>query len=229
MRQDFPGFRLIADHADHGALVRQAMFLLGQRRDLRDQLRIDPEPRKKPGDHWNVFNFRGSRGGFTESPQLLLWVGHEEVCARAILPYKARKLWTRLRKFEGLDRLMQQVLQDMGPAIVDCVGMKPDLVLKQRHWRPRGRPPFQDAHLEVDLRTLRGDPALGVKQQSEWMDAVKHVIRNKNGDCNFEFQVGAAFRYEHCPAISEPDALDHIAAAWIGCRSFIEWLRRHQG
>ncbi|MXW17177.1 MAG: hypothetical protein F4139_10930 [Gemmatimonadetes bacterium] len=117
---------------------------------------------------------------------------------------------------------MSQVLREMAPTMAVCSGMEPRLVLKQRHWVTRSGPHSQDAYLEVDLRTLRGDADSGVKKQREWMEAVQHVVTNK--ESNLELQVGATFPYDHCAAIVMPDALDHVAAAWIGCRPFIKWL-----
>lgn len=218
--EEFPGFSPVADHQ---AQVDHAMVLLGRRPDLRRRLRIEPEPaRKRRTGGWSVFGFRGSSGSFNESPHLLLWAGDQEVCARVILPNQVRGgLWTKLRSWE-LTHLMPRVLRDMELAMANCPGLEPGLILQQRHWRTRRGPCFRDAFLEVDLRTLRGDPDSGVKKQPEWLDVAQHVIRRK--DSNLELQVGATFRYNHCSAIQAPDALDHVAAAWISCRSFITWL-----
>lgn len=216
----FPGFSPAADHQEQ---VDRAMVLLGCRPDLGDRLRINPDPaRKLRTGGWSVFGFHGSVGGFNESPHLLLYVGDTDVCARVILPNKARGgLWTKLRS-RSLAHLMSQVSREMAPAMASCPGMVPGLILKQRHWRTRSGPSFQDAYLEVDLRTLRGDSDSGVKKQREWIEAAQHVVANKAS--NLELQVGATFPYDHCPAIRTPDALDHVASAWIGCRPFVEWL-----
>ena len=218
--EEFPGFSPVADHQEQ---VDRAMALLGGRRDLQGRLRIKPDPaRKRQTDGWSVFGFRGSGGGFNESPHLLLHVGDKDVGARVILPNKARGgLWTKLRS-RSLAHLMSQVTREMAPAMANCLGMEPRLILKQRHWRTRNGPSFQDAYLDVDLRTLRGDPDSGVKKQREWMEAAQHVVANKGS--NLELQVGATFPYNHCPAIQTPNALDHVASAWIGCRSFVKWL-----
>ena len=98
--EGFPGFSPTADLADRQEQVNRAMVLLGHRSDLRDQLRINPEPAKKrPKDGWDVFTFLGSSGEFTASPQLLLWLGYREVSAKVILPNAApAKLWSRLGK-----------------------------------------------------------------------------------------------------------------------------------
>lgn len=166
--------------------------------------------------------FHGSGGGFNESPHLLLHVADNDVCARVILPNKVRGgLWTRLRSAR-LAHLVSPVLGEMAPAMANCPGMEPRLILKQRHWLTRRGPRFRDAYLDFDLRTLRGHPDSGVKRQPEWMDAVQHVVANKAS--NLELQVGATFPYDHCPAIRTPHALDHVAAAWIACPPFIRWL-----
>lgn len=218
--EEFSGFSPATGHQEQ---VDRAMALLGRRPDLEDGLRIKPDPaRKLRKGGWSVFGFRGSRGGFNESPHLLLHVADTDVCARVILPNKARGgLWTKLRS-QGLAHLMSQVSREMAPAMASCPGMEPRLILKQRHWRTRSGPSFQDAYLDVDLRTIRGDPASGVKKQSEWMEAAQQVVANK--DSNLELQVGATFPYDRCPAIQTPDALDHVASAWIGCHPFIRWL-----
>ena len=218
--EEFQGFSPAADPQEQ---VERAMVLLGRRPDLKGRLRVSPNPaRKLRTGGWSVFGFRGSEGGFNESPHLLLHVGDKDVCARVILPNKARGgLWTKLRS-RSLAGMMSQVSLEMAPAMATCPGMVPGLILKQRHWRSRRGPRFRDAYLEVDLRTLRGDSGSGVKKQRGWIDAAQHVIANKAS--NLELQVGATFPYDHCPAIQGPDALDHVAAAWIGCRPFIRWL-----
>ena len=90
--EEFPGFRPAADPQEQ---VDRAMALLGRRPDLAGRLRIKPDPaRKLRTGGWSVFGFRGSRGGFNESPHLLLHVADKDVCARVILPNKARGgLW----------------------------------------------------------------------------------------------------------------------------------------
>lgn len=218
--KEFPGFSPAADPKEQ---VERAMALLGRRPDLASRLRIRPDPaRKRSTGGWSVFAFRGSVGGFNESPHLLLHVADNAVSARVILPNKARGgLWTRLRSAR-LAHLMSPVLRDMAPAMAKCPGMEPRLILKQRHWRTRSGPRFQDAYLDFDLRTVQGHPESGVKRQPEWMDAAQHVVANKAS--NLELQVGATFPYSRCPAIRMPNALDHVAAAWIGCRPFIRWL-----
>ncbi|MDE0132315.1 MAG: hypothetical protein OXQ32_08675 [bacterium] len=219
--EDFPGFDPAVDPQEQ---VDRAIALLGRRPDLQGRLRINPDPaRKRQAGGWSVFGFRGSAGEFNESPHLLLHVADNAVCARVILPNKARGgLWTRLRRAR-LAHLMSPVLREMTPAMANCPGMEPRLILKQRHWRTRSGPSFQDAYLDFDLRTLRGHPDSGVKRQPEWVEAAQHVVANKAS--NLELQVGATFPYDHCPAIRTVDALDHVASAWIGCRPFIEWLR----
>ena len=217
---EFPGF---SPTADPEAQVARAMALLGQRSDLQSRLRIRPDPaRMRTTDGWSVFGFRGAEGAFNESPHLLLHVGVWDACARVILPNKAKGgLWTRLRSCTLAD-LMLQVLRGMAPAMKDCPGMEPRLILKQRHWLTRSGPSIRDGCLDFDLRTLRGDPDSGVKRQPEWMEAVQDIVEHKKS--NLELQVGATFPYDRCPAILTPHALDHVAAGWIGCRYFVDWL-----
>lgn len=90
---------------------------------------------------------------------------------------------------------MAEVLMKMRPGMSNCPGMEPRMRFRQRHFRPqlgvKGRAAFHDAYLDVDLRTLGGDPDEGVKAQPEWMDAAFRVLTNKN--LSLELQIGAVF------------------------------------
>ena len=93
--KQFPGFNPAADPQEQ---LDHAIALLGRRPDLQGRLRINPDPaRKRQTGAWSVFGFRGSVGGFNESPHLLLHVADNDVCARVILPNKARGVETRTR------------------------------------------------------------------------------------------------------------------------------------
>ena len=231
----FPGFTPTNDHNHCHQLLDEAMRELGRRRDLLARLRIEAEPARKvrgPATssrnvftYWSVFGFRGRSGGFNETPHLTLGVGSDtDVSAMVTLPNKASGgVWTHLRD-SNLAFLMSAVLRDMASATSNCPGMEPRLRLRQRHWLTRRGPSFQDAYLDVDLRTLKGDPKSGVKKQPEWIEAAHRIIQNRHS--NLELQVGATFPYKTCEPIRTARALDHVAAAWIACGSFIRVLRR---
>lgn len=230
----FPGFTPSLDEDECRATLELAMLLLGRRADLTGILRIDPEPAKDlPGKSnsprnlftfWNVFRFRGRS---KTDPHLTLGVGSNvDVSAMVTLPNAAKgAAWTRLQR-RDFRSLTAEVLMKMRPVMSNCPGMEPRMRFRQRHFRPqlgvKGRAAFHDAYLDVDLRTLSGDPDEGVKAQSEWIDAAFRVLTNKNS--NLELQIGAVFPYTRCIAMRDSDALDHVAAAWIGCRPFIERL-----
>ena len=137
------------------------MALLGRRPDLAGRLRIKPDPaRKLRTDGWSVFWVSWVQRRVQREPHLLLHLADKDVCARVILPNKARGgLWTKLRS-RSLAHLMSQVSRETEPAMATCPGMEPRLILKQRHWRTRRGPSFQDAYLDVDLRTPPGRPGL---------------------------------------------------------------------
>ena len=209
------------------------MNALGKRRDLRT-LGIDPEPGKRVvktkdvGAVWDVFRLRDDSGDFNKFPHLTLGVGTDEVSAMVTVPHLANK--TPLRPLltggaDGFTKVVADVLARMPDPITDCPRMAPRLRIRHRHWKPRAKPPFLDALLDVDLRTLHGDDRAGVKQLPVWIDAAFQAFETKwAASANVELQMGAAFPFATCPSVEEPEILDHIAAAWIACRPFIEKL-----
>lgn len=72
-----------------------------------------------------------------------------DVCARVILPNNARVgLWTRLRS-GSLARLMSEVSRELAPAMANCPGMEPRLILKQRHWLTRSAATSSPTRLRI--------------------------------------------------------------------------------
>ena len=139
------------------------------------------------------------------------------------LPDQARASRRRLTGLAAGDfrSLIDQVTDNMRPVLASCPGMEPRLRAVQRHWIHQARPPFVDAEIDVDLRTRRR-VSEAVKAQPEWIDSVFEVLCNKNS--NVEVQVGARFPYGTCEAIRTPEAVDHVAAAWIACKPYLSTL-----
>ena len=242
----FEGFRF-GEHTPYTSLqakrlLRLAMGALSRRSDLRD-LGIDAKPSRgaittKGVDVvWDVFRLRPLRlhpgnhhdaGNHTKGPHLLLGIGRDAVSAMVTLPNGTPRRGLRpllTGGVPGFREVVEDVLDEMRGPMNSCPGMEPRLRIQQRHWLHRRKPPIHDANLEVDLRTLNGDPTAMVKPMPVYVETAFRALKDKR-NANVELQIGAAFPYRTCHEhIGTPDALDHIAAAWIACAPFIEKLR----
>ena len=244
----FEGFRF-GEHTPYTSLQAKRLLLLAmdalsRRSDLRD-LGINTKPRRGPGAIttkgedvvWDVFRFRPFRlhpgnhndaGNHTKGPHLTLVIDRNGVSAMVTLPNGTPR--TRLRPLltggvRGFREVVEDVLDQMRGPMNGCPGMEPRLCIQQRHWLQRKKPPLHDAKLEVDLRTLNGDQTAMVKPMPVYIETAFRALRDKKS-ANVELQIGAAFPYRTChESMGTPDALDHIAAAWIACTPFIEILR----
>jgi hypothetical protein len=227
----FNGFRFAEEdsfsYLEGKRVLRLAIENLRQRADLAD-LGIDPKQTGREASRgrvkvWDFLSLAtGDKGRKpTSYPHLSLAIDRERVTAMVTLPDKApsshRKSLTSLGA-EGFHALVDTVRDSMCTVLADCPGMQPRMRMLQRHWKPRSKPPFVDAEIDIDLRTrLAGGDT--VKFQPGWTDAVFQVLRNKKS--NLELQVGAAFPYQTCEAIQQPEALDLVAKAWIACKPYI--------
>jgi hypothetical protein len=50
--------------------------------------------------------------------------------------------------------------------------------------------------------------------QPRWLAAAYGSFVDKEGT-SYQIQIGALFRYEQCPELRRPDAMDLIAEAWL--------------
>ena len=231
----FDGFRFGDGRSytdDEGKRVLcSAMAELRARNDLRQQLHIDPGPGKSritKGQVWDVIRFQNAPPdrAFNKYPHLTLGVDGDSVSAYVTLPNGAPGKMRDTLLSVGLPKLVDQVLSRMRAEIDSCMGMKPRMHLRHRHWPSgRGGPGVYLAHHKPDLRVLRGDSTAGVEKQPHLITAVSIALRNKKKTkANLELKIGASFPHRACPSMGKPEALDHIAAAWIACKPFITKL-----
>ena len=230
MRPAFNGFQCGGDDFDHRQAKRilgLAMDKLRNREDLRRKIGIAPRSPDKKDVHdngasvWGVLAFKSVPMSEKNPPHLTLGVGREYVSAMVTLPNSAPARYRRAligRGEPGFRCVMGKVLEKMP----GCPGMEPRLRVWQRRYPSRSSPPLIDAAIDVDLRTLDGDPESRVKHQPEWAGAAFDVLENKNS--NLELQIGAKFPYRTCPVIAEPHVLNFVAKAWIACKPYVDVL-----
>lgn len=187
-------------------VLRLAMDELRKRKDLREELRIDPaRPGRTGPGVWDCLLFDSHPKGET---------------------HNATKKWTKLKSLDEkcFSSVVEEVLKEMRRLLLsNCPGAEPRLSIYQRHWRTRSGPITNDAGIRLDLRATRGDKDAKIKPQPEWLDGVFDIVKNKKS--NIEMSIGVGF--PHCACEGDHQAqrdLDRVAAAWIACKPFLEKL-----
>jgi hypothetical protein len=231
----FAGFPFGEDHPftylEGKRLLGLAMGELRKRGDLRE-LGMNPRGAGRPAitgrneDRvWDLLPLAGTEeaGSFTSHPHLTLGVLREGVEAMVTVPHavnRAMRANIAALGLEGFEALARQVLERYRPLLRRHPGAVPYFRGVQRRYPSQRARPFVDARIEFDLRTaIAGSGA--PKAQPRWLQAAYGAFVNKEGS-NYQMQVGAQFRYGHCPALrSEEQALEMIAAAWIGCAPLV--------
>jgi len=227
-------------HPEAKRVLAVAMAALRRRTDLVRQLGIDPQApgrsairgEKRGSTAWDVLQFAcaGTDSHFYTRPHATLGIGRDEAGAFIVLPHSMNKGFRdRLRDLGDSEfvAIMQEITKRMLRGLRRAKGFVPRLELLQRHFLNRSDS-VDDACLKFDLRTaLQLESATardGVRFEPEWMQAVPRVLRRKQSNSNLQLMVGAWFPYDRCEAIRKPEALDHIAAAWIACKPMLNFV-----
>jgi hypothetical protein len=82
--------------------------------------------------------------------------------------------------------------------------------------------PISDGIIDFDLRTALSDGP--PKYQPIWLTAAYGAFIDKAGS-NYQMQMGVQFRYERCPELQQPRAIDMIATGWLACRPLVDLSR----
>jgi hypothetical protein len=224
------------NYFDAKRVLKVAMEALRQRKDLLEQLGIDPAAPGKAaikgrsaGTVWDLIRLRTGeqRGLFTDHPHLTLAIGEERALALLILPNgMKRHYWKRLvaKGKQGFRELVLRCAVGMKEGLSSAPGFVPWLEVVQRHFPHLGSPAVLDGLLQFDLRTaLTGTDFAWpskVKPQGQWLDHAFELFERKRS--NIQMAIGAKFPYDECEAVSKREALDFFAAAWIACKPILE-------
>lgn len=238
---EFTGFPFGHDHPynfDEGKdVLKLAMVELRKRRDLRDQLGMDPNVQgsrvikgRKADEVWDYLSLSAATEAteHTENPHLTLVVSWQAVEALVIVPHAVNKVVRqKLIKFGEVDRfkeLAKNMVDEFKKQLGDHKGATPWFRGHQRHYLSKGATPFVDARIEFDLRTaVPGEEP--PKSQPRWLSAAYDSFVNKENS-NYEIQMGVQFRYIRCyQELRRPDAIDLIAKAWLACKPLIDLVR----
>lgn len=212
-----------------------ALSELKQRRDLRNQIRMNPRaPGRgaitgRQGDSvWDFLSLAGSNGddAFTNHPHLTLEVRAQAVEAMVTIPNAVDAAVRHKLKALGDDKfqaLTTTVVTNMNPLLRKCPGATPWFRGVQRRFDSIKSKPFIDAEINFDLRTAvpnSGPP----KAQLQWLKAAYGSFVGKKGS-NYQIQMGVVFRYDRCPELANPDAIALVAASWLACKPLIDLAR----
>lgn len=213
-----------------------AMGELRGRRELQNSLGMNPDVPGRPaitgrgGEAvWNFLSLSDAAdaANFTRYPHLTLGVGAQAVEAMVTVPNAINSTMRRnLKKLgeDGFQALARQVVTNLTPLLRKHPGATPWFRGVQRRYPSQRATPLLDARIDFDLRTAApaGD---GPKGQARWLAAAYGAFVDKGG-ANYQMQMGMHFRYERCPSIRQPEALDLVAGAWLGCKPLVDLARR---
>ncbi|MCP1761995.1 PD-(D/E)XK nuclease family protein [Bradyrhizobium japonicum] len=216
-------------------VLELAMGELRRRRDLRDQLKMNP---KAPGRSaitgrqsdavWDFLSLAssGEVENFTSYPHLTLGVVAQQLEAMVTVPNAVNGTMRRnLIKLgeDGFQQLATRVVNNLKPLLRKHPGATPWCRGVQRRYPSQRAIPFVDARIDFDLRTAvpqSGSP----KVQPRWLSAAYSSFVNKEGS-NYQMQMGVLFRYDRCNELRDANALDLVAAAWLACRPLVDLAR----
>lgn len=215
-------------------LLRLAMDELRKRSDLKRDLRMDPEGKRRSAitgrEGTGVWDFlplakAKSAKNFTEYPHLTLGIQRERLLPIVTVPNGIRREFRRSLLAGGKEKfceLFETVHDNFRKALGSVQGAAPWMEIVQRHYPSQRAEPVIDARLQFDLRTGFKGPKRwrrSVKRQPQWLEAAYEALSKKHS--NLQLAVGAIFPYEQCPAVHSAEILNQIAGVWLACKPLI--------
>ncbi len=215
-------------------LLNLALGKLRQRKDLQQELGMDPEGKGRPAitgkdsegvwDYLPILEARKAKS-FTQYPHLTMYIERNGVVALVTVPNGIRREFRRkliagdLPEFRAL---FQELLDRFRHRLKSVEGATPLIDVVQRHFLSQRSEPIVDARLVFDLRAVfenKDTWGKEVKFQPQWMDLLYEMLSRKKS--NIQLTVGVKFQYDSCQATRTPAILDHLAAAWIACKPLL--------
>jgi hypothetical protein len=236
----FFGFPFGRDHPftylEGKRVLGLAVEELRGRKDLQARLGMNPNilgrsaiTGRQSDAVWNLLSLSEAADAqnFTKYPHLTLGISSSRVEAMVTVPNSVNSFMRRNVKQLGEVRfqaLTSKVMEKFEPIISKYKGVTPWFRGIQRRYLSRRSTPFIDATIDFDLRTAA--PGSGApKAQPLWLSAAYGAFVDKAGS-NYQIQIGAVFRYERCPELRMPDAIDLVAHSWLACKPLVDLGRR---
>ena len=212
------------------------LFLDELRKDRRLQRRLGTDPHSKGRGAitgrsgqgvWDFLSLKSAARSklFTEFPHLTVGIRDTRLEIYVTVPNGVR---SEVRKNilgdsdEDFERLIQRVHRGLCVALRKHPGASPMIVLVQRHYPSQRSPAIHDAQLRFDSRTAFRDSASrgNVKHQPEWLQLAHDALKGRRS--NLQFQVGADFPYDRCPAVATPKITEVAVAVWLACEPLVK-------
>ncbi|MFO0992768.1 MAG: hypothetical protein U1E67_12655 [Hyphomicrobiales bacterium] len=206
-------------------VLRLALDELAKDKRLEKEIGIDPMipgrgaiKGRNSDNVWDVLQIKeASRAtNHTSNVHLTLSITRRHVAAWTVVPYgldpKIRQSFAKLSLEQFFD-LLATLSTAMAPILAIVPLASPSIMVLQRRWLFRSKPPVTDCELIFDMRTALSGGA--VKTQQEWAKAAHSALTAPKS--NLEVLFGIVFPYDRCPEIRDQKAVDLISASWRSC------------
>jgi hypothetical protein len=222
----------------------QAKRILGLMRErllhhpaLRRALHVDPD---NPGrgaitgtrarSVWDYIALMGLREVryFTQYPHLTLGIHDDSLLAMLTMPNSVSPRRRRAMlgaSFEQFKERIDAVVRGIAAVSDMAKGMRPVIVVVQRHYASQSAPPYYDATLRFDPRTavtVKRGRDKGIKTLPQWLRLAYDVFDDRRS--NMQFQIGAEFPYERCSAVKSAGITEAVAAVWMASKPMLAEL-----
>jgi len=220
-------------YLDGKRVLGLAMQDLRKRRALVDQLGMNREASgrsaitgRRADVVWDFLTLAAGSGedAFTNHPHLTLGVRAHDVDAMVTVPNAVNSTMRRnlvALGEEGFQHVIEQIVGNLHQFLAEHPGATPWFRGIQRRYPSQRSAPYIDACIEFDLRTAIRD-AGPPKAQPRWLTAAYGSFVNKEHS-NYQMQVGVILRYDRCPEIAEPSALDLVEQVWLACKPLVDF------
>jgi hypothetical protein len=212
---------------------------LAKRRDLKSRLRSDPSHAGRGAikgtrglSVWDFVALRDLAGShmFTQHPHLTIGIGSTRLEAFVTFPNNLRsRLRTQLlgKHYEFFATMVEKTTNQIVRSLRPYEGAIPAIILVQRRYPSMNSVPIRDADMNFDPRTAfrpKGKRSNGaIRYQPEWLRASYEALRHRHS--NLQFQIGAIFPHDKCPATQKASIENAVAATWIACQPLIQAAR----
>jgi hypothetical protein len=235
----FAGFPFGYDHPfnylEGKRLLGLALEALRARVDLRKKLGMNPKidgrgaiTGRQSDAVWNYLSLSNETdaNNFTKYPHLTLGITSSQIEAMVTFPHRINATTRRQVRAMGEHRFQEivgAVVREFAPLVRKHRGIAPWFRGVQRRYPTQRSTPILDARIDFDLRTAiraSGPP----KVQPFWLSAAYGAFVKKAGS-NYQVQIGAVLRYDRCPELQGPEAIDLIARSWLACKPLVDIAR----
>jgi hypothetical protein len=188
-----------------------------------------PLGKQKSNASWDIISFKKPKElPFNRAPHLNFSISDWSAGALLILPNQIEAQYrARIRNMQFLDfkEAVSHFFTNFSSTFKSDDGIKPVILILQRHYKSIGSQPLTDGDMKFELRTAFPTSAKGgIKSCSEWLHAAHKLLQEqvKSGSANFSFEIGSVFLYDECKKLRSERADDLFVSAWKALDPFIK-------